>query len=382
MDPTTIENHKPSAARASPSWSLDLKLTPGWFYRALLVIVAVWVLHGFVHAILAACVTAVASWPLYMRFVARLPARMGRNAAPLLFTCLMAVFVLAPLMFAFGALISEAHTLLIEIAAADQRGIVLPAWLQNAPLVGPWLLSRWQNQHPGKLLSWAQQTEPAVLLGWAHSLAQFTAHHAFIVGFTVLLLYFLYQEGEALGREFRRALRQRIGMGVDRYFDLGTRAVRASVNSMLVVALFDGLATALTYALVGVPQAPLWAAITGLLALVPFLGYVAVGALVIHLEMTGAATAAFISLTLGWAILLCGDKVVRPVIARNGVRLPFVWVLMGCLGGFEVLGIVGLVVGPVVLTLAREMWQERVREPAASTVEMETTTPKGQTTVG
>jgi len=41
-------------------------------------------------------------------------------------------------------------------------------------------------------------------------------------------------------------------------------------------------------------------------------------------------------------------------------------VLMGCLGGFEVLGLVGLVIGPVVLTLARELWEQRVRDLAAT----------------
>jgi predicted PurR-regulated permease PerM len=41
---------------------------------------------------------------------------------------------------------------------------------------------------------------------------------------------------------------------------------------------------------------------------------------------------------------------------------------MGCLGGFEVLGLVGLVVGPVVLTLARELWQQRIRDLARRNV--------------
>ena len=59
-----------------------------------------------------------------------------------------------------------------------------------------------------------------------------------------------------------------------------------------------------------------------------------------------------------------GDKIVRPMVARNGVRLGFVWVLMGCLGGFEVLGLVGLVVGPVLLALTRERWEERMRAVA------------------
>jgi predicted PurR-regulated permease PerM len=56
------------------------------------------------------------------------------------------------------------------------------------------------------------------------------------------------------------------------------------------------------------------------------------------------------------------------MVARNGVRLGFVWVLMGCLGGFEALGLVGLVIGPVVLTLLRELWQQNVRDLAPRSV--------------
>ena len=82
--------------------------------------------------------------------------------------------------------------------------------------------------------------------------------------------------------------------------------------------------------------------------------------------MTGATGPALLSFGLGCGVLFCGDKIVRPMVARNGVRLGFVWVLMGCLGGFEVLGLVGLVIGPVVLTLLRELWQQNVRDLARS----------------
>jgi len=36
------------------------------------------------------------------------------------------VFVPAPLMFAYGALLTETHALLLEIAAADKKGIAVP----------------------------------------------------------------------------------------------------------------------------------------------------------------------------------------------------------------------------------------------------------------
>jgi len=132
------------------------------------------------------------------------------------------------------------------------------------------------------------------------------------------------------------------------------------------VALFDGFASGVAYAAAGVPNAAVWAAVTGLLALVPFLGYVAVGALTLQLAMTVTTTPPVLAFALGSIVLFCGDKVVRPVVARDGVRLRFVWVLMGCLGGFEALGLVGLVIGPVVLTLARELWEQRVRDLAAA----------------
>ena len=280
----------------------------------------------------------------------------------------MIVFVLAPLIFAFGALLTETQAMLVEIAAADKAGFAVPGWLPDVPLAGSWLASRWEHElaHPGAVTMWTQRTDPAALLAWAQSLGRFMLRHAFITGFAILSLYFLYQEGERLAGQFRRVLRHAVGERAECYVDLAAKAVRASVNSMLIVGLFDGLAAAAVYAISGVPHSALWGAITGALAIVPFLGYVAVLALALQLIMKGAAGTALWSLVLGCVVLLAGDKIVRPVIAGHSVHLRFAWVLMGCLGGFEALGLVGLVVGPVALTLTRELWQQRVRDAAAA----------------
>ena len=72
------------------------------------------------------------------------------------------------------------------------------------------------------------------------------------------------------------------------------------MNSILIVGLFDGVATGVVYAIAGVPHAGLWAAITGSLALVPFLGYVAVIALALQLAMRGPRRRR--SSHSGWAV--------------------------------------------------------------------------------
>ena len=343
---------------------MNLKLTPGRLLAALITVLSIWIVHGFIEALLAGGVTAIASWPLYAAFRRRLPRGVGKSSGAALFTAAITVFVLAPMVFAGWALLSEAHVLLQGLAAADGRGLVVPEWLVDTPVFGSWLAARWQSQlaHPGALLQWTQHADPAAVLGWVHSLGQATARHALIVAFTILVMAFLYQEGASLGRELTFGLREAIGDRADHYVHVATRAVRASVSSMMAVALFDGLATALAYGVAGAPRALLWAAITGSLAAVPFLGYAAVAAMAVQLVLKDAPSTALLSMLLGCAVLLCGDKLVRPMVARGGMRLPFVWVLMGCIGGFGVLGLAGLVIGPVALTLAQEIWEQRVRE--------------------
>jgi predicted PurR-regulated permease PerM len=342
---------------------MKVKLEAGWIHDALIVALTIWILHGFLQAMLAACVAAVASWPLYERFVSRLPRRTPPGAAALVFTCLMTLFVFGPLVFGFFALLTEGHRMLLEIAAADQKGIAVPPELGNLPWIGAWAAERWQASlaHPGALLAWTQRTDPATFLGWAQSLGQFMVRHLVIITFMILVLFSLYQTGESLSRSLRQMLRHLIGTRADGYADLATRALRASVNSILIVGLFDGLATGVAFAIAGVPRAALWAAIVGSLSLIPFLGYAAVAALAMHLAMTGPATSALFVFGSGLMVLVCGDKVVRPVVAGDATHLRFVWVLIGCLGGFQMLGLVGLMVGPVVLSLARELWQQRLR---------------------
>ena len=354
---------------------MNIKLTAGWWYGAVIVALSLWIIHSFVEAVLAACVTAVASWPLYERFARGAGRRMHKSAVSLVFTLAMVTFVLAPLVFAFGALLTEANALIQEIAAADKSGMGVPAWLEQVPLAGPWMASRWQSElaHAGAVSLLARQTDSAALLGWAQSVGQFVGRHVFIILFAILILFFLYQEGESLARNFRRLLRHHIGERAEGYVDLATRSLRASVNSMLLVALFDGFGTGLAYVIAGVPHAAVWAAITGSFSLVPFLGYLAVIALSLRLALLGATTPAVVAFALGCLVLFSGDKIVRPMIARNGTRLHFVWVLMACLGGFEVLGLVGLVIGPVALSLTRELWEQRVRDLPA--VEVPTNHP-------
>ena len=45
------------------------------------------------------------------------------------------------------------------------------------------------------------------------------------------------------------------------------------------------------------------------------------------------------------------DNVLRPIIIKGRVQLPFLLIFFSVLGGIEVFGMIGLVMGPLVLAL-------------------------------
>ena len=53
-----------------------------------------------------------------------------------------------------------------------------------------------------------------------------------------------------------------------------------------------------------------------------------------------------------------------PVIIGEGAKIPFLWVLLGILGGaFEQFGLVGLFIGPALMAALVSVWRSWVRTP-------------------
>ena len=349
------------AARGTDRASaLKPNLSAGWLWAVLVVLLSAAILRSFVEPLLWASVIAVATWPIYRRLAQRLRSSTASSAVALLFTTLVSLFVLGPMVFAFSALAAQANRWGEQIVLADKTGLAAPTWLETLPVVGVRLTDRWHAilGAPGGVSAWLQHADSSSVLGWAQTLGQFMVHHLFIVAFTILVLFFIYRGGDALAENLSRLLHDRLGDRAESYVALAIRALRATVNGMVILALFDGVVTGIIYAVAGVQHAEVWAAVTGLFAMIPFLGYVAVVGVALALLAKGAMTAALAVCGLGVVALFAGDKIVRPMLVGSAAKLGFIWVLMGSFGGLELLGLLGLFVGPVVLALAGALWHE------------------------
>jgi predicted PurR-regulated permease PerM len=72
----------------------------------------------------------------------------------------------------------------------------------------------------------------------------------------------------------------------------------------------------------------------------------------------GSTVAGVVVFCFGVVVVFAADHFIRPVIIGGAARLPFLWVLLGILGGLETFGIVGLFLGPAVMAALISLWRD------------------------
>jgi predicted PurR-regulated permease PerM len=131
------------------------------------------------------------------------------------------------------------------------------------------------------------------------------------------------------------------------------RVGRLTVTGTVVTGLAQGVLATIGYLITGVPQAVFFGICTAFASLIPAVGtllvWIPIG---IYLFLSGHPTRAIIELVWG-ALIIVGlsDYVIRPRLASDAA-MPAVLVFIALFGGLEAFGVSGLIVGPVVMSLA------------------------------
>lgn len=126
--------------------------------------------------------------------------------------------------------------------------------------------------------------------------------------------------------------------------------VRRVMFGALLVALIQGTLAGLGMAITGVPGAFLWGAVTVVAAQVPMIGpSLVLGPAIIFLALTGNVVGAVFLLV--WAVVAVGlvDNVVSPMLIGGNTKLPEVLILIFILGGLQLFGAIGFILGPTIL---------------------------------
>jgi len=130
----------------------------------------------------------------------------------------------------------------------------------------------------------------------------------------------------------------------------------------VLVGLGEGAVIGVGYVVLHVPHAILLATFTAVAAIIPFGAPLAFGIASIMLLAKGATAAGIGLFAFGMGVVFIADHAVRPALIGGATRLPFLWVLLGILGGIETWGLLGLFLGPAIMAALILLWREWTQE--------------------
>ncbi len=128
---------------------------------------------------------------------------------------------------------------------------------------------------------------------------------------------------------------------------------RTALIGTLATAIVQGMLAWVGFWLSGVPEPLTWAFVTALASFVPLIGTSVVwGPMAIYLLSRGEIAQACLELAWGiFIVMMLADYVIRPRIVGSGGHGHPLLMLLSLLGGIEVFGLAGLIVGPIVMAL-------------------------------
>jgi predicted PurR-regulated permease PerM len=302
------------------------------------------------------------AWAAFLAFLLyplniRLRRSFGGKEMPAgLLTLLTPLVILLPLSALSIDFVSQISTLLQKLQkSATELDIKSFSDLQQFPWIAR--INGWLTANTGisaeQIQSWLISGTREVLrraasMGGGFFLGALGSLLAFAI--MLFLLFFFLRDGDlmlARGRRLIPLTEER----KERLFRQLGGVTRAIVVGTSVTAILQGVLVGIGFTIASLPSPVVFGVLAALLSMLPVGGAAFVwGPAVIWLFFDGRW--GFGIFMLVWGILLGGlDNILRPMLISGRARISALAVFIGVLGGIPAFGAIGVIAGPVVLSL-------------------------------
>ncbi len=321
--------------------------------RAQLLLVALglaiaFALVPFAAGLLGALVLYVAVAPVYRRLLRILP----RRASAIIVVVATTVLILLPLAWLLVIAVGQAPAALRQLQASDGLARLAAIRIGGAD-VGTRIVAA-----GGELISWASAQAFRALGGAVRGTLNIVV--------ALFGLYFLLLSAGDAWRSVASYL-PFSSAGVDLLRDRFRHVTEATLLGTALTAVLQGAVVALGFAGTGLPDPLFWGVVTAVVSVFPVLGSAVVwlpGA--VALAVQGRYGASVVLVALGAVVASNIDNVMRPLVNRRVSNLHPMTTLVGAFAGVGVLGLPGILLGPLAITYFFELVRLYRREYGAA----------------
>jgi predicted PurR-regulated permease PerM len=178
----------------------------------------------------------------------------------------------------------------------------------------------------------------------------------------IFLLFFFYRDRDAA----LSAVRSLLPLHPDETAELLDRidnTIFATALGRLTIAVVQGLLAGLAFWVLGVPNIILWSFTLTAFAMIPAFGaFLVWGPTAIYLGLNGHWGKAALLIIWGSLVVSTIDNILYPILVGSHIRAHLATILLTILGGIALFGPLGIVLGPVLFTIAStllDIWRAR-----------------------
>ncbi|KQM27933.1 MULTISPECIES: AI-2E family transporter [unclassified Sphingomonas] len=318
----------------------------------------IWSIWAFAGAILWSVVAAIMFSPLNDRLLKIFPRE--RTVAAILTLLVIIAMGVLPGVALFMFLLDQAGSMYAEVQSGK---LDIPAIFERVQAGLPdWIIAAMRRTGVTDLASLREQLSIGLtarlqmLALHAMTIGQGVASFLLSLATMLYLTFFLVRDG----RSMATAIASTVPLAVDDRRMLADRfvsVVRATVKGGVLVGAAQGFVGGGIMALLGVPNALLWAVVIALCSLLPAVGTGIVWVPVsIYLFATDGIWHGLIMAVSGLVIIGSVDNVLRPILIGRETNIPDFLVLVTTLGGLVAFGFNGLLIGPVLAGIFISCW--------------------------
>jgi predicted PurR-regulated permease PerM len=321
------------------------------------------ILRPFIPLIAWGIIIAIAINPAHRKLRSLLGGR-GTLAAVLCALVLLSILIV-PAALLTGTIIDGIQNLAAHIKDGTLGVPPPPEHVGTWPIIGQPVLRTWtmaSQNLTGLLQSFAPQIRAIVPGLLAASAGIGLTVLQFVLSIVVAAA--LLANAEGCAKSARSLANRLFGDQGPEFVDLAESTVRSVTNGILGVAVIQSVLAGLGFLVGGLPGAGLWTLIF-LFGAVLQIGAIVLVPAVIYMFAIASTTKAVLFLV--WCMFVgLIDNVLKPLLLGRGVAVPIAVVFLGAIGGFIVMGIIGLFVGAIILSVGYKLFLAWLEGPVAA----------------
>jgi len=305
-------------------------------------------IQPFVEVLLWAVVLVIVFYPVHKRILKRV----SNPGWAALISCLIVIItILVPLTLITFAIVRE-----LKGFAQSLQGNVESILDPQSPVMGRVL--GWLGQYvdieqlrSGDFLATRLQNFGSMVAGRTLGFVGGAVGVVVEVFFVIFTMYYMFRDGERM----RAAVRSMLPLEESKSKEILERTrevISASVYGVLVIAAVQGILGGIAFWLLGLPSPLLWGVVMIFLSMIPMAGaFIVWGPAAIYLGLTGHVGKAIALTVIGVLVIGSIDNFLRPKLVGEKTRLHELIIFFSVLGGLQVFGVLGLVLGPVIVAI-------------------------------